>query len=88
MTRKEVYSLIDEEREYQDTIVGNKYNQSLHPVAAEILMMEDYISRARKMWTDSKGDEAALDHIRKVAGLAVRCIEHHGAPSRTLKTQL
>lgn len=84
VTRQEVYNAIDSERNYQDNIIKNKYgNDDVgHPVAAEILMIEDYAARARKEWTDNKGDDAALAMVRKVAGLAVRCMEHHGAPRR------
>lgn len=88
MERQEVYKLIDGEREYQNEIVGNKYSHVAHPVAAEILMMEEYIQRARELWTDVKGDEAALDMVRKVAGLAVRCMENHGAPERVYKVKI
>lgn len=82
-TRSEVYAVIDGEREYQEIVVGNKYGVGkIHPVAAEILMIETYAARARVVWTDNKGDEAALAMVRKVAALAVRCLEHHGAPAR------
>lgn len=85
-TRDEVYAAIDGEREYQDNTISNKFGvqrgEVIHPVAAEILMMEDYVQRARKEWTDNKGVEPALQMVRKVAGLAVRCMENHGAPKR------
>jgi len=86
-TRSEVYKAIDGERDYQNSRISNKFGhqpgEHQHPVAAEILMMEDYIQRARKEWTDNKGVVPALHMVRKVAGLAVRCMEHHGAPERT-----
>lgn len=86
MERQEVYNLIDGERDYQDSVIGNKYAHVAHPVAAEILMIEEYAARARVEWTDNKGDEAALAMVRKVAGLCVRCMEHHGAPERVTAT--
>jgi hypothetical protein len=83
MDRQEVYRAIDSERDYQDSLIeGGKFEQSVHSVAAEILMMEDYVARARKAFTDNYGDEAALEVVRKIAGLAVRCMEHHGVKSR------
>lgn len=82
-TREKVYEAIDTERAYQDTRISNKFEQPaggiMWPVPAEILMMEEYIKRAREEWTNQKGDVPALHMIRKVAGLAVRCMEHHGA---------
>jgi hypothetical protein len=88
-TRAEVYRAIDSERNYHDSVVKNKYGNDAegHPVAAEILMIEEYAARARKEWTDQKGDEAALNMIRKVAGLCVRCMEHHGAPHRSFSVE-
>jgi len=86
VSRDEVYAAIDGERDYQDNTISNKFghqrDEVCHPVAAEILMMEDYIARARKAWTDEKGTGPALQMVRKVAGLAVRCMENHGAPKR------
>jgi hypothetical protein len=82
MERSKVYEIIDGERDYQDSLVGNKYEEVAHPVAAEILMMEEYVSRARQAWTKNKGDEAALAMVRKATALGVRCMEHHGAPAR------
>lgn len=88
-TRSEVYRAIDSERAYQDSVVKNKYGNETegHPVAAEILMIEEYAVRARKEWTDRKGDEAALNTVRKIAGLCVRCLEHHGAPHRSFSVE-
>lgn len=80
--RENAFAAINSEREYQDNVVGNKYSQAMHTVAAEILMMEEYIQRARFMWINNAGDEAALKEIRKATALGVRCMEHHGAPLR------
>jgi len=84
--RSEVYKAIDSERDYQDGRIAEKFghqpDEPTHPVAAEILMMESYVARARAAWVDNKGVEPALHMVRKVAGLAVRCMEHHGAPMR------
>lgn len=82
MERTDVYKLIDGERDYQDKVQGNKYDLKAHPVAAEILMMQQYANDAANAWTHNKGDDIALAMIRKVAALGIRCMEHHGAPAR------
>lgn len=80
-----VYAAIDSEREYQDTVWQSN---ALEPrtVAEELLMLEEYVVRARKVWTDEPRETEALvttEVIRKIAGIAVRAMENHGAPGRT-----
>jgi hypothetical protein len=83
MERTEVYRRVDGERDYQDSfITGKKFEDKIHSVEAEILMMSSYIRKAEDAWTNNKGEEAALDVVRKIAGLAIRCLEHHGCPER------
>jgi hypothetical protein len=78
-SRDEVYAAIDGERDYQDTELGVGENS----VPGEILILESYIARARASWVDDYNSRApALRMIRKVAGIAVRCMENHGAPKR------
>lgn len=86
-TRAEVYAALDSEREYQDTVgaaaIGDVTEADSLSVGDSILMMEEYLLRARKEWTDSASPELeALRIIRKVAGIAVRCMEVHGALPR------
>ena len=78
--REVVYAAIDSERDYQE----RRWNLH-HEVAAFILFMEEYLGFARNV-ISTKGDpqasDEALHQIRKVAGLAVACMEQHGAPLR------
>lgn len=48
----------------------------------ELILFETYLRRAFDAWTDNPGNEPALDVIRKLAAICVRCMEHHGAPAR------
>ena len=78
----QVFDRLRDEREYQDSFV-DKYSHKGNPsVEAEILMMEEYLALARSAWVKTKGDDAALDILRKVAGIAIRCFENHGCPAR------
>lgn len=77
--RLKVYEAIDSERDYQQ----KKWGGHKHEVGAYLTMIRKYSEKADTAWTDNAGDEAALEMIRKIAGIAVRCMEDHGAPKRT-----
>lgn len=82
MERKQVYKLIDEEREYQ----ASKGERSIesdadHSVADWVIYLEYQIQQAkRQVYMLDKN--AALAHVRKVAALAVACMENNDAPGR------
>lgn len=83
MEREDVYECINEERAYQENL---DFEHKGYPsVAEEILLLEHYIANVRSCWVINKGNEAALDAIRKVAGISVRCLENHGCPTRNRK---
>lgn len=77
--REHVYEAIDSERDYQD----RRWPGHTHSIPDYILFMEDYLAEARHMVSRSNNEASALDTIRKVAALAVVCMEEHGAPVRT-----
>lgn len=87
--RTEVYAAIDTEREYQDSFVlpERQYYQT-HTLGEFILMLNQYVAQAQEKWTHHSDQEAvpsSLHEVRKIAGIAVRCMEQHGAPKRILK---
>ena len=48
-----------------------------------VLLLEEYTYRARLEWSlEKKPEHRTLHFIRKVAGIAVNCMEQHGAPKR------
>lgn len=86
MTRDEVYDLINKEREYQDGL-------GCHPIPleGELLLLEEYVRKARTAYTETMGDQSETptrDVIRKIAAIAVRCLEFHGAPPRVVKEKI
>jgi hypothetical protein len=85
-TREEVYAAIDTEREYQMDVwpEGNLPNADNPLNIGEcILLLDEYVSKARLAWTqEHKPETEALDIMRKCAGIAVNCMEQHGAPHR------
>jgi len=83
MERQDVYKIIDAERDYQDSL--QKWNHEGHPpVAAEILLMEEYLQQAKKAWVTNSapGEKPALAKLRSVIALGIRCMENHGAVPR------
>lgn len=81
MERKEIYSIIDGEREYQDSRWSDSDIQK-HEIASYILYMEHHLSLARLIASTVTPETDALDHLRKVVALGVRCFEVHGCPER------
>jgi len=80
MNRVDVYQLIDNERAYQDTkSLGTNSNFT---VGEELVLLKSYLDLAFNAWTHNAGDVKALEEVRKVAAIAVRCMEHHPTPNR------
>lgn len=77
-TRNEVYKVIDAEREFQN----KRYAGRHHEVGAYLTLLRNYISKAEEGWVSGAGDLDALNIIRKIAGIAVHCMEEHGALPR------
>lgn len=86
-TREEVYAAIDTERAYQNQVwpdqsLEDQPNQLT--IGEFILLIEEYAAKARASWTTEPAPETeALNGIRKIAGIAVNCMEQHGAPHRS-----
>ncbi len=80
--KAEVIKAIEGERAYQRELNQNDANMSIE---AELLLLEEYVLKARQTWTGTFGDAketATRDAIRKIAGIAVRCMENHGVVMR------
>lgn len=85
MNRAEVYRRIDSERDYQDRLPGSRTDGRPHTVGDYVTMLQHYQNELVREWTMNPGDYRALDVIRKIAGIAVHCMEDHGAPSRSTR---
>jgi hypothetical protein len=84
-TRQEVYAAIDQERAFQDTLWPGRECGTSNPlkIGEFILLVEEYAAKARTAWTKEKAPEMeALDIVRKIAAIAVNCMEQHGAVPR------
>ena len=85
MKRKDVYKIIDSERDYQDQLEEDRTEGLPHSVGDYVVMLQHYINDATKAWTLNPGDEMAIEVVRKIAGIAVHCMEDHGAKKREPK---
>ena len=85
-SRINAFHAINTERAYQEAQRGNAKRHEGEPlvmtVGEYIVCMEKCMNDAREAWYKPDGNPAALNFLRKVAGLAVACMEHHGAPER------
>lgn len=85
-TRAEVLEAVNGERDYQE----GKYEDHYHAVGEWLLLMEEKLRTAKAAWYRSGREgctSAALHEVRKVAAVAVACLEQHGAPRREVIVQ-
>ena len=84
-TREEVYALIDQERAYQTkwdlTNYPGRVKDADKEVESWLSSMRVYLRKSEEAALSVDKTEA-LENIRKVLGLGVACLEHHGGPSR------
>jgi hypothetical protein len=78
--RAVIYDVIDGERDYQDE-QWSATDRDLTP-GEFIILFEEYVAKARAAWVKKHGDRAAVDSFRKLAAIAVRAMEMHGALPR------
>ena len=87
MKRKDVYKLIDEEREYQDEKWGEDKQNSIE---AWLVYIEDYLNAAKHSITRSTDIVTygkAKCNIRKIAAMAICAMEQHDIMSRDQESQ-
>ena len=84
--RSDVYKAIDTERAYQDAKWGPTESIGLHSITEFLVFIRDYTEEALHVESRESmktADPKSLENIRKIAGLAVACMEQHGAPERS-----
>ena len=91
-SRNEVYAAVDSEREYQEYVVDPAIAENdpsgQHTLPAELVLMKVYLDRAMQLFASRPSQETTLDCVRKIAGIAVRCMEKHGAPPRMVPREI
>jgi len=85
-TRAEVYAAIDGERDYQDSLVDDRFEKPRIElnIAGELVLLREYLRRTELVYAENPGHvpPAVLDSIRKIAGIAVRALEQNGVVKR------
>lgn len=88
MKRELVYQRIDEERAYQEACrTACKWQPAEgKPPECHLVYMRQYLDRAEKavLLSANQNRPEVLANIRKVAALAVACMEQHGCPQREM----
>ena len=79
------YKAIDSEREYQEQQEAKHDWQPKKTVGEWIVLLNHYTTELNRVWSTSTGDVEALHFVRKIAGIAVHCMEENGAPLRKLE---
>jgi hypothetical protein len=82
LVMNQVHALVDRERYYQGVLGPNRTDARSKSVPGYLCMFDSYLRKAIDAWTFNAGDTLALENIRKLAGIAVHCMEDHGAPHR------
>lgn len=70
-----------QERNYQDKKWGSVQERP-REVGTYLTLMRALLTDADRAYAKSKGDEAALNELRKVVAVGLACFEQHGVPTR------
>lgn len=86
-SRTEVYAALDSERDYQDkrwgdTLSDNRPGSGERTLDEFALYIAAYATELVKVAGTTSDTAEKLNFVRKVGGLAVACMEQHGAPKR------
>ena len=77
-TRHEVFDIVSDERDYQDEL----WPCGAASVGDFATLLRRYSNLLDSAVVDNRGNDAALHVVRKIAAIAVRCMEMHGALPR------
>lgn len=79
--RMHVYTVIDDERDYQDRKWGGARHDSQHSIKEWLNFMEEYLIEAIELSAGGE-DKLALEAIKKITALGVACMENHNIMKR------
>lgn len=85
---EKAFEAIRGEVKYQDELWGNEPSGGIHSVVEWILFIQNYLREAEEVVSrkpSPKCDEEALHVMRKIATMAVRCMEQNGILFRDMR---
>lgn len=86
IARAEAFEAINSERDYQDKVWGNSASSKVEGTGRTLdefaLYIHGYANDLAALASHIDEPEEKLNFVRKIAGLAVACMEQHGAPKR------
>jgi hypothetical protein len=97
LSRAQVFSLVNQERDYQDrtynaiekTSIGQTRAERDYDAAPGVLMLEAYVRKATDAWVNTKGSQLpTLQQVAKIAAIAVRILERAGGSEVLLESGL
>lgn len=86
-SRADVYLVIDGEREYQQAHTLDDPMRPAFTTGDYITMMRAYVDKLAAAWAFNPGvaPDDVLHNMRKIAAIAVQCMEVHGAIPRDVE---
>ena len=93
LTREQVFTLINKERDFQDVNYDPNFVLSSGQTRAQrdlevspgVLMLEAYARKASDAWVNTKGTNlSTLQQVAKIAAIAVRVLERAGGSEELL----
>jgi len=81
LNRKEVYDIINEERDYQDNKWGGGDHDETRSVSDWLIYMRIYLTKAENALYESSVEDA-MDAVRKITAMGVAAMESKGCPKR------
>ena len=85
-TFSEVCDVVEGERAYQELRWGPFESHGKHEVASFVTFLSYHLEQATMC--AATGERDVLDQVRKIAGLAIACLEQHGAPAREISEEV
>lgn len=90
-SRQKIFDAIDSERDYQVRRWGRRqpdgsFKESQRSVGDYLTFMRHYLNEADTGLSVASSDVVALEMLRKVVTLGVRCFEEHGIKPRDPNT--
>jgi len=76
------FAVLKTELAYQRSLSELWEHENVPSVEAELLLMHEYVRLATTAFAQERGTAETLKVMRKLAGIAFRCMHNHAAPPR------